>query len=621
MRSIILKRLVFSFCILGLFFAFQLHGQQLRVSNMYIFDARIMNPAAVGTFELNHLNLSHQQRKVGVPGWRSLSQFVNFSSQPVGKKSNFAWGANIINDIEWTEYRLGISGSVSVSLLNSDAQKLNVGISGGLINWASNYEGVRVYDRSDELVDDRQNFAELDAGMGIFYGLSLSKIRLDLNMYGLQLPGNFISKPIQGIYLFPHLFVGGGLRFAPVYNLFIGPQFFYRDIFMRGDTSIGGSRTDIGIKAELDRQGIWGGLAYRVKKGALTLSFGLRIKDTDTVGNPQVYGYFVGLNTAFSVPMGDASVFGPTAEIGLSVLMGRKERLKYRQDTVRISPGPFWMSEGNLNDHMIKKLKPNGPGGLTGTTRNSSSAVTVSYQFDDNSYQYVGDSPQKEDSLLSELGAEWIGVDGFLENIVNNVVEEALNPDTNGVINPEVLEPLQGLISIQLSTRLLVDDNEAQKGAKGMLYEGELGVGPNNKDSLFIKVVYNDADTVLGIGRDRAITNLELAGLKLHAMRKKLEYELNKKYGEKWAVLWEGDKPTLERTAGKQVVYIKKPRIIPDNPHQNAFQVNEITMRFSKGERTQADVAETALTQKEKRKIRRKMRRLNATQRIRDRVY
>lgn len=615
------NKVLFCLVFIGLAFSISLQGQQLRVSNFYIFNPKLMNPAGSGSYALNNLNISHQQRKLGVAGWRSISQFVNFSGQPIGKKQNFGWGANVVNDIEWTEFRLSISGSVAVSLLNTSTQRLSLGISGGLINWGSNYQNVRVYDRSDELLDDRGNFAELDAGMGGMYQLHTKKIRLDLNMYGLQLPGNFISKPIQGIYLFPHLFAGGGFQFSPVYNLFVGPQVFYRDVFMRSDTTIGGSRTDIGIKAELDRQGLWGGLAYRVKKGALTFAFGLRIKESDTVGNPQAYGYFINLNTAFSFPMGDASVFGPSAEIGLNIAMGRRERLHYKQDTVRISQGPFWESEGNLNDHMIKKLKPNGPGGLTGTTKVRTKTVTVSYQFDDNSYQYVGDNPEKvNDTLIMKLGAEWIGIDGILENIVNNVIEEGLHPDTNGIINPEVLEPLQGLISIQLSTRLIVDENEALIGAKGMMYEGELGTN-SNKDSLFIKVVYNDADTILGIGRDRSITNLELAGLKLHAMRKKLEYELNLKYGDKWAVLWEGEKATFDKTSAKKVVYLKKPRIIPDNPHQNAFQVNEITLRFARGVRTQADVAEAELTQKEIRKRRRMIRRQKSGQRIRDRVY
>jgi hypothetical protein len=59
-----------------------LKGQQLRVSNFYLYNPHLMNPGSVGMQELNNVNLSHQQRKLSVAGWRSISQFLNFSSQP-----------------------------------------------------------------------------------------------------------------------------------------------------------------------------------------------------------------------------------------------------------------------------------------------------------------------------------------------------------------------------------------------------------------------------------------------------------------------------------------------------------------------------------------------------------
>ncbi len=49
----------------------------------------------------------------------------------------------------------------------------------------------------------------------------------------------------------------------------------------------------------------------------LNVAFGIRIKDTDTIGDPTRYGYFVDLNGGFSFPLGTTSVFGPTAEIGI----------------------------------------------------------------------------------------------------------------------------------------------------------------------------------------------------------------------------------------------------------------------------------------------------------------
>jgi Type IX secretion system membrane protein PorP/SprF len=618
MKTGIFSTFVALLCLVG-FEVAGLKAQQLRVSNIYIFNPQIMNPASVGGGPLNNVNMSYQQRKLAVKGWRSLSQFLNYSSQPLGKSQRFGWGVNLNSDFEWTEFRIGLSASVAASLIKTEKQRLSVGIMGGIINWGSNYKNVRVYDRTEDILDGRGNFIDLDVGMGFGYALHTKLVRLDLNAYGMQLPGNLISKGIQGLKLYPHLFVGGGVLFSPVHNIFIGPRFFYKDIFLRDGTKIGGGALDVGLRLDLDRQKMWfGGTVRPAKKaGLLNLAFGLRIKETDTIGDPTRYGYFVDLNAGFGFPMGLTSAFGPTAEIGIALAMGRQNRRAYRMDTVRVSPGPFWQDEGNLNDHLIAKLKPNGPQGLRGQTKVKSNGVELVYTFDDNSFQYVGNTPQKEDTLFSELGPEWIGVDAILENIVASVIHDGLSPDTNGVINPEILEPLKDLVSIELSTTLSVDEIEANMDAKGMMYEGEMGTNNKFKDSLLLKVVYNEKDTIVGIGRDQNVTNLQLAALKLHAMRMKLEYELLQKYGEVWAVLWDGEEPTVEKTAAKKIVYLKTPRITPNNPNQPAYQVNSIKLRFTRGNTVVANTG----TDKPGRINRRHNRRTPAGARIRDRVY
>ena len=613
--------LIFASLLIGFFCGSGLAlAQQLRVSNIYLFNPHLMNPGSVGTGPLNNLNLSFQNRKLGVSGWKSMSQFLNFSSVPLGKSQRFGLGANFTSDYDWTEFRIGISGAASVSLIRTETQRLSVGIMFGIINWGSNYTKVKVYDRTDELLNGKGNFIDLDAGLGGEYRINSKKLRLDINGYARQLPGNMISKNLQGMRLYPHLFIGGGIQFSPIHNVFVGPRFFWKQIFLRKDTVIGGAALDVGARIDFDRQKMWfaGSIRPAKQAGLLNVAFGLRIKETDTIGDPTRYGYFVDLNGGFSFPMGVSSIFGPTAEIGLSMAMGRHNRRSFRPDTVRVSPGPFWQDEGNFNDHLIVKLKPNGPQGLRGQTKPKATMVELTYSFDDNSYQYVGNTPQKAlDTLFSELGPEWIGVDGILENIVLHVVKDGLTPDTNGVINPEILEPLKDLVSIELSTTLIVDENEANMDAKGMMYEGEMGVNNRTKDSLRIKVVYNEKDTVIGIGQDHNITNLQLAALKMHAMRKKLEYELIQRYGDIWAVLWDGEEPTVDKTAAKKIVYLKTPRITPNNPNQPAYQVNSVKLRFTRGNTIVAAPVKPV-------KIRGKghlKHRVPSGARIRDRVY
>ncbi len=624
MRSVMNRTLlVLSFAV-AMLATVPLLGQQLRVSNFYLYNPHLMNPGAVGMGELNNVNLSFQQRKLGVKGWRSTSQFLNFSSQPLGRKGRFGWGANLLGDYEWTEFRIGLSGAVSAALIKTETQRLSIGFSLGLINWGSSYKAVRIYDPTDFLLTGRGNFAELDAGMGFEYKLNTRKVRLDINAYTQQMPGNLITKELKGLVLYPHLFIGGGLLFSPIHNIFIGPRVFYKNIILAIDSSkIAGAKTDIGLRLDLDRQKMWFAASLRPAKeaGMLNAAFGLRVKETDTIGDPTRYGYFIDLNGGFGFPLGQTSVFGPSLEIGLNIQMGRHDRLAFRNDTVRVSPGPFWQDEGNYNDHLDSKIKPNGPQGLRGTTKVNPSSVVLTYTFDDNSYQYVGNTPQLEnDTLFSELGPEWIGVDALLENMVRTVIGDGLRPDTNNVVNPEVLEPLKDLVNIELSTNLIVDEVGANMEAKGMLYEGEMGVNNRYKDSLMIKVVYNDADTVIGIGLDQSVTNLELAALKLHAMRKKLQYELNLKYGEDWAILWDGEEPTEERVGSKlKVIYLKTPRITPNNPNQPAYQVSTIKLKFTRGNTVVASNVDDSGSRRKN--LDRRKRRAAHGARIRDRVY
>ncbi|MFN8396649.1 MAG: hypothetical protein U0176_18635 [Bacteroidia bacterium] len=268
-----------------------------------------------------------------------------------------------------------------------------------------------------------------------------------------------------------------------------------------------------------------------------------------------------------------------------------------------------------------ERLKPTAPSGLKGNTQVATKACVLTYSFDDNSYQYVGSAPERaNDTLLSIIGEEWLGVDAILENMVNEVIREALTPDTAKISNPYILEPLEGLVYIELLSDLLVDEEKAHELAKGMMYEGELGVNNKFNDSLYLKVVFNEKDTIVGIGKDRQITNLELACLKLHAMRKKLEYELNQRYGQDWAVSWEGEELSVEKTQGRKVVYIKKPRISPNHPHQEPFQVNFIRMRFTRGDGASEQLANLGDKSDQSRRVKRKQ--LDRQRRqIRDKVY
>lgn len=565
--------------------AFGLEAQQLPVSMNYIYRPGMINPAYVGAKEYNNLHISHQQRKVLVAGWRSISQFINYQSQPLGKHGNWGWGFNIINDIEHTENRLAINAAIAASVIKTENSRLSLGFDLGLINWNSSYDKVRVFDRNDELLNSPLNFAELDAGIGVDYELRTKIMRFDIGGTATQLPGNFLSGQLNGLRLYPHALAGTSLLFSPLHNFFIGPMAFYKNTIFTSDTTILASQLDVGLKGELDRQDIWVGGSYRINRAALTLAFGMQVYVSDTAGTLDQSGVFVDLNAGFSYPMGETSIFGPSMEIGLDINFGRPFRNKNLLDTLRMIDGAFWKNDGNLMRHTDNFLKPNGPPGLRAETYVTNETVILDYEFSDQSLQYVGSTPDISGDTLKKLGMEWIGVDGFMEGVVEFVIHDALNPDSNAVINIDSLEALRSLVSIELEASLQASEQQVNLGAEGTVYEGELGTNNPSEDTLFMKVVYNDADTIVAMALNHYVTNLELACLKLYSMRQKLLFELNNIYGERLYFYSEGDKVDARILGDRQPVMIRKPRITPNHPNQDAFQVNHVSLKFKRFEK------------------------------------
>lgn len=182
--------------------------------------------------------------------------------------------------------------------------------------------------------------------------------------------------------------------------------------------------------------------------------------------------------------------------------------------------------------------------------------------------------------MITYLGDDWIGMDGILEGMVREVVTEALNPVHLDVENPDSVEPLKKLFSVNLAARLKFDQIAAEFGAEGMRYTGELGYSYINGDSAYLKLnlIYDGRDTVLYITKDKQINNLELCALKLNAIERKLAAELDKYYGSNFVFVT--DVNEILNIEGKDYVLLGLPEIIPNNPNQEPFQVSMIELGF-----------------------------------------
>lgn len=567
-------------------------AQQIEVAYNQLFNSHWVNPANIAEDNLNRFAMVYQHRNLAGFGWRSLSQFADFKSKAVGARRGFGWGMNLSNDIEHTERRLSVGFSFGAKVLQTETMSLGLGINLGFINWASTYEDIPVYQQGDPRLNDLGNFSEIDAGAGLAFKLQTYVFRAGLDGTAKQLPGSFVSQdPIRGLVLMPH--VNGTAKFlyslAP--DMYLGPWVNYRNVFTRNKDyeeigNLQNAQFDAGVKFELDYPSMWAAIGYRFGSSptygfgstAVAANFGLQIKGTDTTDSRERIATFLDLIFSASYPLNSRAVFGPSAEIGLALAIGKVGSNVDEVDSVDRMRGAFWINSGNMDTHKDRYLAPAAPTGLFAQTNPTPERVYMTYEWDDNFYMYSGTGLKKEGNLIAELGKDWIGVDDILRNMVQEVIKEGLNPVHMDVSNPDSVEPLKDLISVGIQTKLRFDQLGADFGAEGLIYQGELGYNNETNDSLIIPIYYGDKDTNVIITAGQDITNLELSCLKIYAMSKKLEYELTQYYGERFALVYNVD--AIYDIEDKKIVLVKMPEVIPNNPNQQPFQVSVVNLGF-----------------------------------------
>jgi hypothetical protein len=96
-------------------------------------------------------------------------------------------------------------------------------------------------------------------------------------------------------------------------------------------------------------------------------------------------------------------------------------------------------------------------------------------------------------------------------------------------------------------------------------------------------IEYDGNDTMIVVHKNKDLSNLELACLKLHAMRKKLEHEVNKYFSKDFLLVWEGaPSPSENVVNSRSVVYLQRPKITSNNPNQKPFIVPQVKLVFTR---------------------------------------
>ncbi|MEM7038235.1 MAG: hypothetical protein AAF570_14720, partial [Bacteroidota bacterium] len=421
-------------------------AQQIHPSIYQFGEAPEFNPGRPSFDKYHRITLMHLQ--YGRPNDNGFSRKATnflFTSAPVGGSKRFSWGLWGNGWFRHTEGRIGLSANMSVKFIETDRFSASTGISVGFINWRSDYRNTLIFDSGDALLENGfRNMTDLDAGIGLHLAWRSKLLYSELGGAMTQLPGNFLSSNLpENFTLHRNVNAYATLLAEPIFNLKIGPSMVFRNDLFQLDGPNQNHTVELGLQARMTRQNMRATLSYRMPDGALNFLYAIALMDTASAKKSALANLSMTIGATY--PMAGGWPSQPGVEVGLQILLRPSDR-KSRLDSMR-KAAPIWRNNGNLTSHMEQKLKPFGPGGLICAvdssivpikddfgTRNEKSHK-LSYIFPDYNDRYLGDNSEVDGISIEEIGREWEGVDGLLNGLAFDVVDETLFPDKHNVID------------------------------------------------------------------------------------------------------------------------------------------------------------------------------------------
>lgn len=514
----------------------------------------------MGTTEFNRVFVIQQQRKTFS---RTLSnnQFLAYT-MPATSDNRFGLGGFFVQDWEFVEHRIMADLNVSYHIFYKDKRapkddprgdvvlkhtRVSMGAGFGFINWNLDFSKVPVTDRSEiELVKQSVTKPNLSFGMDADYFNQKFKIQLGAAIF--QLPDLlFVVEARDTLITVPHLMGHAAFLWNVGDSIGVGPVAFYRNMFGRGN-SIPTGFADLGVKTEFRKYNLWTGVGYRWQDVALTGSLGWVVASKDSSRKGRYFPQKWEIAASVEVPMNGTVTFGPSFELGLAYHFGHLRRVQY--DTIQAYRGPVWANTANLNDFLDAKIDTNKsmPNSLLAKSDYSDRYVTLTYEFEDNSFEYEA--------------AKMEGVETLLRHLVYDVLYEAFYPTDERDL--EYADFLSKIEFIQFATFLKDDEISAAFLAEADEYQG----APINE-----QIIYDGKIRDFEVTEGR-LTNLQVAYLKMSNMRDRMTEVLEHHYR----------KPEQSDLARPYIDFIN---IETSYPNLESWQKNVITIRFKKQYRKQ----------------------------------
>ena len=549
------KRLCLLFLLLACFGGTLLYGQQYPISNFYPYVSNLYNPAGMGTTEFNRVFLLHQQRKTFFPTL-SNNQFLTFSSA-ASSDNRIGWGAFIMNDWDFVEHRITGDLALSYHVFYRDKRapkddprgdvvlkhtRISMGASVGFINWNLDFSKVPVTDRSEvNLI--RQSVTKPNLSFGIDGDYYNDKFKIEAGGAIFQLPDLlFILEARDTLITVPHIMAHGAFLWNLGDSIGMGPVVFYRNIFGR-DYSLPAAFADVGVKTEFRKYNLWTGLGYRLTDVAVHGSMGWQVASRDTSKKGRYFPQRWEIAASIEVPLNGTITFGPSFELGLGYHFGQLRKVEY--DTIQAYRGPVWANTANLNEFLEEKVDTHKtlPNALLAKSDYSERYVTLTYEFEDDSFEY---DPSKME-----------GVENLLRHLVQDLLYESFYPEDER--DQEYADYLSKIEYIQFATFLKDDDISAR-----FLADADSFAGP----PMVEEILHDGKIREIGVEPGR-LTNFQVAYMKMSNMRDRMQDMLENHYNS----------PEYQHLARPYIDFIN---IETSYPNLESWQKNVITIRFKK---------------------------------------
>ena len=256
-------------------------GQQMSTYSQFMFNNYVLNPAVAGT--VNHYQIRADSRFqwagiVDGPQTVSFSVFGPHAKKPMG------FGGYILSDITGPTSRTGIYGSYAYNIGLTDAIRLSMGLSFGMLQNKVDGTKITLYDPNDHALQESVYSSVVpDASVGAYaYGenwyAGFSAFQLFANSLKMYDEKNGLNK------LKTHFYLMGGYTFHAGDDWAIEPAALYKK------TAVVPAQIDLNVKVTyLDK--VWLGATWR-SSDAIALLVGYIHAGKYYFG----YSYDIGIN-------------------------------------------------------------------------------------------------------------------------------------------------------------------------------------------------------------------------------------------------------------------------------------------------------------------------------------